>query len=376
MSGKVCIITTVHPVFDIRIFQKEAKALVRVGYDVTVIAQHEKSEIVDDIMIIALPKPKNRFSRIFLLTFRVLTIAVHQNAEIYHFHDPELLPIGLLLKLFTRSKVIYDVHEDVPKQILVKYWIPTWFRRPIAAIFNIFEKMMAKAMDAIVTATESIANNFRSNNVIVVNNYPELALFPAIKSLSYKENEKIIIYVGDITCDRGALEMVKALEYLDTLRIRLDLVGKYVPAELEKKIKLMRGYRRVKYRDWLPLNKVYDHLKEASVGIVCLHPIPHQDTLPIKLFEYMAAGLPVIASNYPLWREIVHGNNCGICVDPINPKDIASAIEYLITHPQEARLMGINGRRAVETKYNWEKEKDVLLALYKSLAYENKRDLR
>jgi glycosyltransferase involved in cell wall biosynthesis len=125
---------------------------------------------------------------------------------------------------------------------------------------------------------------------------------------------------------------------------------------------LLRQYdleARVQIPGPIPHEKVFDVLVRSHIGLAVLHPDPNYvDSLPTKLFEYMAAGLPVVASNFPLWKEIVEGNRCGITVDPLDPKAIAQAIEYLLTHPEEARRMGENGRRAVEEKYNWEREKE------------------
>ena len=114
--------------------------------------------------------------------------------------------------------------------------------------------------------------------------------------------------------------------------------------------------------------KVSELLAQARVGVATLHPDPNYlGSLPTKLFEYMAAGLPVVASNFPLWKEIVEGNKCGLTVNPLDPEEIAHAIEYLINHPDEARRMGENGRQAVLEKYNWETEGKKLLALYEKL---------
>ena len=184
-----------------------------------------------------------------------------------------------------------------------------------------------------------------------------------------EKNEKVLVYVGGISKLRGAVEMVQALEYLEHVEdIRLDLIGRFEPSSLERELQALPGYRRVRYLGWLQPKDIYKHLQTADIGLVCLHPDPRYVVgWPVKLFEYMAAGLPVIASNFPLWREIVEGNRCGICVDPLNPKEIAGAIEYLITHPEETRRMGENGRRAVEEKYNWENEGKKLLKLYEEL---------
>lgn len=366
MPAKVCILTTVHPPFDPRVFYKQARTLVQAGYDVTLIAQHDREEVVDGVRIIPLPKPRNRFQRIFGLTWQAFRRAIRERADVYHFHDPELLPIGVLLKIFTRAKVIYDVHEDVPQQIITKYWIPAPLRRPLAIVFNVGEKLLARMLDAVVVATEGIAEKFQRLNPVVVHNYPNLGMLPTPSSVPCERKEKVLVYVGGISKIRGAFEMVRALEYLDRFdNLRLDLIGKFEPSELAQELQRLPGYQRVRFFGWLQPPEVYEHLKKVDIGLACLHPEPRFTIAwPVKLFEYMAAGLPVVASNFPLWREIVEGNRCGICVDPLDPKEIAQAIEYLLTHPEEARRMGENGRRAVLEKYNWEREAEKLLKLY------------
>ena len=365
---KVVHLTTVHPPFDTRIFHKEAKTLVRAGYEVTLIAQHERDEVVDGVKIVALPKPKNRFTRIFGLTWRAFWLALRQKAEVYHFHDPELLPIGVLLKLFSRAKVIYDVHEDVPEQILTKHWIAKHLRRAVATGFNMVEKLLARAMDAAVAATEGIAEKFARFSPVVVHNYPDLGMLPN-PSIGKDRDGKVLVYVGGISKLRGAFEMVRALEHLTHIDgLRLDLIGRFEPGDLEEELQVLPGYRRVRFLGWLRWAEAWQCAQGAVAGLVLFHPAPnHERSLPNKLFEYMAAGLPVIASNFPLWKEIVEGNKCGLCVDPLNPKEIAKANEYLLAHPEEARRMGENGRRAVVEKYNWDMEGKKPLKLYEEL---------
>lgn len=367
--AKVVHITTVHSPFDIRIFHKECKTLVRAGYEVFLIAQHERDEVVDGVRIIALPSSRNRSCRILGLTWQAIHLALMQRADVYHLHDPELLSAGILLKLFTAGNVIYDVHEDVPQQIRTKHWIPVMLRRPLAFAFNIIEKVMAHALDAVVVATEGIASKFRGFNPIVIHNYPDLQMFPTSLPVHREDKETISVYIGGISRLRGAFEMIRAFNSLDSsLNARLDLIGQFETIRLEKELQTLPGDRHVRFIGWLPPQEVYEHLLEAHIGLVCLHPEPRFIvSLPVKLFEYMAAGLPVIASNFSLWREIVEGNHCGLTVDPLKPDEIAEGIEYLIIHHEEARRMGENGRRAVVEKYNWEKEGENLCRLYEEL---------
>ena len=331
------------------------------------IAQHGRDDTVDGVNILALPKARNRFSRIFGLTWRAFRLALRQRADVYHFHDPELIPLGLLLKL-RGMKVLYDVHEDVPRQILGKHWIRPWLRRPVAALVEGVEWVAARVFDAIVAATPTIAARFPSKKTITVQNFPMLDELMKPESQPFSERPPHVAYIGGITETRGAKEMVRALEFVENEHVRLQLGGNFTPKGLEDEVRRLPGWSRVVAHGWVDRETVANLLGGVRGGLVLFHPAPnHTHAQPNKLFEYMAAGLPVVASNFPLWRQIVEGNHCGICVDPLDPKAIAEAIEFLITHPEEARKMGENGRRAVETKYNWDSEAEKLLSLYKEL---------
>jgi len=372
---KVCHITTVHPPFDVRIFHKECKTLAKAGYEVYLIAQHDKEETVDGVHIIPIPNTRNRFQRILLLPIRALNIALNLKADVYHFHDPELLPMGILLKLLSRKKVIYDVHEDYSKQILSKPYIPRILRKSIAYVVKTLEYISSLFFDGIITATDDILRNFSYHKkAICVKNFPIIENIQSIIKIDNDEKNFFnLIYVGGIAEKRGIIQMVEALDLVaSNKKVKLVLCGEFDPPDLEVKVRSLKGFEKVEYLGWVDHKKIPELFIKADVGIVCLHPILNFITgLPIKLFEYMLAGLPVIASNFPLWKEIVEGNNCGICVNPLDPKDIAEAIKYLIEHPDEARKMGENGRKAVLEKYNWEKEGEKLLDLYKGIL--NKR---
>ena len=370
-NKKVCILTSVHPVFDTRIFYKEARTLSRAGYDVTLIAQHNKNEIVEGIKIIPLPKPKNRTERFLKTDFLLFKKALQQKADIYHFHDPELMPAGLFLKLLMKAKVIYDVHEDVPKQIFSKQWLPEIVRNPVSIFVNWFEKLISQKFDYIITSTPDIKNNFKQYNVVDIKNYPVINTSSLIykKFLPNKRNY-ILIYVGGLAKIRGIEEIIKSIEFINPkYNIKLKLLGKFSDKEFEKVVKILDKKSKIEFLGWVLPQEVNKYLLDADIGLVCLYPLRRFLTsFPVKMFEYMAAGLPVIASNFPLWKEIIEGNNCGICVNPLDAKEIARAIEYLIEHPEEAKKIGENGRKAVLEKYNWENESKKLVEVYKILS--------
>lgn len=380
MKNKVCILTTVHPPFDTRIFHKQAKTLVEAGYDVTLVAQHDKDGVVDGVNIIAPPRPRNRFRRIFGLTWRAFRLALRQGADIYHLHDPELLPWGALLDLITRAKVIYDVHENVRKQILNKLWLLPWIRRPLSLAYLLIENICLSFIDRIIIAEDSYIKNYQGyNNVTAIRNYPILSYLKhhadaVPQAITRATSSLKATYVGGITRSRGVVELIEALRIVrsDGQHVELNLVGPIIPKSFKNELhSLVQDYdfeKNVHMPGTVAHNEVYRILFASHIGIATLYPDPNYvESLPTKLFEYMATGLPVIASNFPLWKEIVEGSGCGICVDPLKPEEIAKAIRYLIEHPRLRKEMGENGRRAVQEKYNWEKESVELLGLYRSL---------
>jgi glycosyltransferase involved in cell wall biosynthesis len=366
---KICHLTTVHPPFDTRIFHKEAKSLAKAGYSVTLIARHEKEELVDGIRIIPLKTPRNRIVRMTKTLLECYRKAVKVDADLYHFHDPELIIVGWLLKR-KGKKVIYDVHEDVPKDIINKYWIWKPVRILVAKITGFIEKSISLKLDGIVTATSSISQNFKSvsEKLIVINNY-------ALMNELYQENKikhegkfngHFVVYVGSITVERGAKEMVEAMGLLpQDCKVKLLLGGNFAPPLLKETLERMQGWVRVECMGWLNRNQIANVFGKAQVGLVLFHPEPnHIEAQPNKLFEYMSAGLPVITSHFPLWKEIVEGNQCGLTINPLNPQEIADAIRYIFDNPKVAEEMGQRGREAVEVKYNWLKEEKKLLAFY------------
>lgn len=363
----VAHLTSVHPRYDDRIFLKHCRSLAANGYRVSlVVADGEGDESRDGVFITDVGGSAGRLNRVFRTTTRVLRRALTLNADIYHLHDPELIPVGLKLKKMGK-RVIYDSHEDVPRQLLSKPYLGPRRLRALAGAFAIYERRACREFDGIVAATPFIRDKFLPINprTVDINNYPILGELGGPVQWEAKRAE--ICYVGGISSTRGIRETVMALEQVQSAA-RLNLAGRFGDQALESEVRAASGWSRVNELGYLDRAGVRGVLARSVAGLVTLHPlINFLDALPVKMFEYMAAGIPPIASNFPLWREIVEESESGLCVDPLDPKAIANAVDYLVTHPDEARRMGENGRRTVTRKYNWANEQDKLFHFYERI---------
>lgn len=362
--NRICILTSAHPPHDPRIFYKEARSLTKVGYDVTLIAQNERDEIVDGIKVICIPKTEKRIERMTRSVWQVYRRALEEYGDIYHFHDPELIPVGLLLKHHGK-KVIYDVHEDLPRQNLAKAYIPAVWRKPLTLVIESMENFSAKRFDGVISATPFINNRFLRLGARAVNvcNFPLVSEFRT-RAGEWSRKERAVCYIGGIADIRGAIQMIEAIERIDC---GLLLAGNFAPG-IKDRLQQMAGWRRVEVLGYLDREGVMATMRRSLAGLVLLHPIVNYlDSLPIKMFEYMLAGIPVIASDFSLWRNIIDETRCGLYCDPLNPEAIAETIHWIMDHPDDARSMGENGRRAIYEKYNWEAEGEKLIAFYRTL---------
>lgn len=361
---RIVHLTSAHPRDDIRIFIKQCRTLAAHGYDVTlVVADGKGDEHIDGVAIADVGRLPGRLNRILRTTRRVYNKALALDADLYQFHDPELMPVGLKLKRRGKA-VIFDSHEDVPRQLLGKPYLGPVSRRVLPPLVSAYQRFACARFDGIIAATPSIRDLFLKINpaTVDVNNFPIIGEFE--RALPWTEKEKQVCFIGRISSIRGIRQMVQAGALLQS-GARLHLAGIFSEPAVEAQVKAHPGWERVTDHGVLDRAGVHDLLAHSVAGLVTLLPLPnHVDALPTKMFEYMSSGIPVIASSFPLWREIVEGNRCGICVDPFDPKAIAAAIDYLVWHPDIAQAMGERGRKAVLEKYNWDVEASRLTNFY------------
>lgn len=366
---QVVHLTTVHPRFDTRIFFKECLSLARAGHGVMlIVADGRGKEERDGVLILDAGKAEGRLERMWHATRRVYDLAVALDADIYHLHDPELIPVGLKLKGLGKC-VLFDAHEDLPKQLLAKPYLCKPARQLLSLLCAVYERWACRRFDGLIAATPHILDNFAAIHPLAVNinNFP-LRNELAADTVDWSHKQPQVAYVGSITRERGVAEIVRCMV---TVRrdVRLQLGGHFWKPELAKALSLECGWDRVDVLGFLDRNAVRDVLRRVVAGLVTLPPtINYREALPVKMFEYMSAGVPVIASHFPLWRQIIEGNDCGLCVDPLRPGEIAEAINFLVDNPEQAERMGRNGRRAMLAHYDWCTEEQKLLEMYAAIS--------
>ncbi len=363
---RVLHLSTAHPTEDTRIFVKEARTLAAHGHDVHLVITAPADFERDGVKVHALPPRAGRLYRFTVKPYLAYKKIAAINPDLIHFHDPDLILLGFLFR--RRGKhVIYDAHEDLPRQVEYKEWIPEALRGPVAWLTEKLEDALVPKLSAIVTATPHIAKRFARLNPrsVSVSNYPLLAELAAPAGTDWSAREKIVVYAGALTPERGGYELLEAARQSG---VKVHIAGHVSPQPMLARVQECVKRGEVVYYGQVARNQVLDLMRRARAGIVCFHALPnHTEAQPNKLFEYMSAGLPLIASNFPLWREMLDATQCGIACDPRKVQEIAAAMRTLMDDDAKAQAMGARGQRAVLETYNWESEAKKLFALYDEL---------
>jgi len=362
------VLTNVHHPLDQRLFYKEALGLARAGYAVRVMGPGpaELEGCREGVEIRPLPMPRSVWGRLANLG-RLLWVGWQEKAQVYHLHDPELLPVGLALRLVGK-RVIYDVHEHFPQVVLVRAWVAGWLRGFLSRLVDVGERWCSRRLNGIIGVVEEQRPRFCRRPFVAIKNYPRLEWFPATGEQGGPE----LIHVGSLSAERGGLfllEIMKALRRTHP-QARLLAIGRFHNPQIEERFRQQVGaglQGQVECRTApMPYPRLGALIRASRIGL-----IPGQVSaqnlapfVPTKLFEYLACGLPVVASDLPSIRGFYATADWGILAEPADPEAHARAIAYLLDHPQEARAKGMRGRAAVEARFNWEQEERKLLEFY------------
>lgn len=370
LQKKILIGSSAHPWNDPRILHKQAVSLAK-QYDVElhIPAPFQQKEF-EGVEIIGLPEWRSRTDRIRIMLQLVRRI-LQSDAAVVHFHDPELLPIGILLKIITGKKFIFDFHEEYQYNIIKRDWIPALLRRPLVNIYLLFERIACQMFDGVIGVIEDQLPALQeADNYAIIKNYPVLTSTPENIKIKPEQSPFQIVYLGDITRERGIKKVVEVAGMLSQdIQVTLHLIGNIREPDYKVEMEeIMQKYGiedQVRCHGYLSLEVAMDIVQNCDVGFLPLRePKDFVRSLPVKMFDYMSAGLPIIMPNFPLSRDVITKHRCGLLVDSQDITDIVNKVRYLLENPAKRYKMGINGKNAALNNYSWQSQEKELLALY------------
>jgi glycosyltransferase involved in cell wall biosynthesis len=373
MKPLICHISTVHPDDDIRIFYRECSSLAATGYRVVFIVPSENRKRVNEVDIVPLPRIKNRLFRMLILPWIALWKTLLQKPAICHYHDPELMPIGFILRWVFQKNVVYDIHESVYRQTLNKTWIPKYMRSAVANLYRFAEPVLTVGQELIVVRNTFAADY--SKPVYTVHNYPsfEMSGQPDTMEKKFDCARPLLVYVGDVSEIRGAFVYLDLAEDLvnQGREFEMILIGQYdeqTGLRVKNIIRDRSLHDNVKLTGRLPFPEAMMYVSRADIGLCLLLPATHYSVgLATKIFEYMMLGVPVLSSNIDIWRKYVEEENAGMMVNPCDRRAVLETCNKMLQDPCKLEIMGKNGKRAIREKYNWKNEFETLLQCYNKL---------
>ena len=371
MEQAVTHVTTVHPRYDTRIFYKECSSLAANGYRVRlVVADGLGAETRNGVSIVDVGVASGgRIGRMLVSVWRAFRAALATKPECVHLHDPELLvtvPVFRALGV----RVFYDMHENVPKQILTKVWLPVQMRWGMSKGVQLIERLVLRGVP-VVMAEKSYAHDYPwLRNVSVVQNFPVL---PDVQESSEGPFDVFTVgYIGGVTRERGVLAVLDAVAELRSAGrvIEFECLG-----PVSSNVAECEAFDKAIADGWLRAPGRVDgavglkRISRCHVGVAVLTPLPNYvESWPTKMFEYMALGLPVIASDFPMYRGVVDAEACGLLAKPERHQEIVDALVFMMDNPEDAKSMGVRGRDAALHRFSWANEESKLLRFYSELS--------
>ena len=362
-------LTTAHNSTDTRIFDKEAKSLVEAGFDITIVAHDTPDEPQDGVEFHSLGTAKSRTER-WTSIRDVARIAQNTDAGIYHFHDPELLPVGVYLSYATDGAVVYDAHEDYGHIVPMRDWVPSWAEYPLSKGIPIAESISARRFDAVVAVSDWIGEPFRgiTDTVETIHNFPQTTSMPSVNGTIETTAECTLCFVGGLVDVRGIHQMLDLLRYLvaDGIDAELWALGSWKPdADRKAAMEFIKTHsleERVKFPGYLAYEEMFRWLASADVGIALLDVEHYEGGIPTKFFEYLYAGLPVVTTPVDAASRFLPAEYKYI-VPQGDTAAAAEAVRRALAREHDQETI----QRIVEEQYSWEQEAGKLVTLYENL---------
>lgn len=369
MKAKVVHMTSIHVIVDPRIVRKESATLAHAGYDVTLVAAHDGPVGSGPVRVVTVPRAYNRAKRMTWTSFRVFLAALRERADVYHLHDPELLPWGQVLRLLGK-RVIFDMHENHAVDSNTKEWLSPRIGRIVASLFNRFEPLLLSGLPVVFAEDSYKAHYPAVAQSVAVRNLPILSDLLAIREP--KNPIFTIGYMGAVSEDRGSVNTLRAMRILKDRghQVAFECLGPIADrhrAELDALAEEL-DLDRISIPGFVEPGAGWRRMARCHVGLAVLRRRPNYvESYPTKLFEYMALGLPVIVSDFPLYRSVLPDPPCGVWIDPEDPVALADALEQMISNPAAAEKLGECGRAAVQERFSWAREGEKLVRFYEEV---------
>lgn len=359
-----CHLSSVHKRTDVRVFYKQCMSLEKAGYKVhLVVADGMRHERKNGVIIQDVGAAEGRLKRMIVTPMKLLRRALYISADVYQIHDPELIPMAIWLRKLSRKPVIYDMHESYSDLLTHKDYLNKIQSFILAKAIRSVEKTALKIFEQSMTVTEHIADKF--GGIPVIHNYPILAEWENVVVNEQRYKSRNLCYLGSITKERGIIELVKAIENIDC---QLHLAGSFEPPELRDEVCSLPGFSKVVEHGFINREEAAELLGQCALGIHMIFPNPNNmHCLPTKMLEYMAASLPILASNIPANIELLDSSDSGRYVDPKDVKSISKAIKEMLSKPEELAQRGFIGKEFVFSHMSWEAEEEKYLQIYSEL---------
>lgn len=380
MTLRICFLSAAHTATDKRVHYKEAIALVRAGFDVThVVRETGEPKLLDGVKLVTFPGKKTIADRLKQL-WRLYRTGLSVGPDVYHCNEVDSWFVGLFLKARTGARVVFDVHELYSSN-LAETRFPKALRPVVVGGLKALFALATPFTDRFVLAKRSAAVDYPSGarkKEIVVGNYVDLDadVDPALRESAAPraQDDFVLLHLGAINRQRGWPQLLDALAATKNKSIRLRVIGAFgdnSQAAFMERVRTLGLEARVEFQSWIPYSEVIAATRACHVGLIVFQPVMLNFThaLPHKLFDYMLAELPVIIPDFTVEvSEIVADANCGLAIDVTNVSAMADAFDRLAGSPELCRQYGQKGRAAVLDRYNWDREAEKLVAMYRELA--------